>query len=124
MTDEGQTSVERLAELLSDRLIKSEWEILVALAAADRPLGPDELVEETGYTERTVKKRVNSLTEAIVGERDITKLFRRTGDGPVLDPAFAAAVRAEAGVETPDDDETDDTADEPAAEPADTDPAE
>jgi hypothetical protein len=99
MTDGEQTSVERLAELLSERLIKSEWEILVALAQADRALGPEELVEATGYTERTVKKRVNSLTEEIVGERDITKLFRRTADGPVLDPTFAAAVRAEAGVD-------------------------
>jgi hypothetical protein len=99
MTDGEQTSVERLAELLSERLIKSEWEILVALAQADRALGPEELVEATGYTERTVKKRVNSLTEEIVGERDITKLFRRTADGPVLDSTFAAAVRAEAGVD-------------------------
>jgi DNA-binding MarR family transcriptional regulator len=87
---DGESSVERLVELLDDRLRQSEWDILTALAAADGPLTLDELVEETGYTERTVKKRLGTLEERVHGGT----LVRRTGAGdPELHPQFAAAVR-------------------------------
>lgn len=84
-------SVERLVELLHDRLRESELDILVALADADGPLTVDDLVEETGYTERTIKKRIDTLEEQVHGGT----LLQRDDDGnPVLHPQFAAAVRA------------------------------
>jgi predicted transcriptional regulator len=90
MTEE-QTSVERLVELLDDRLRASEWDILTALAAADGPMSVDELADAAGYTERTITKRVDSLMEVVHGDR----LLVRTDDGePTLHPDFAAAVRA------------------------------
>lgn len=90
MVQTEQTSVGRLVELLDDRLKQSEWEILTALAAADGPLSTEELVEETGYTERTVKKRVGTLEEQI---HSGTLLYRDDDDNPVLHPQFAQVVR-------------------------------
>jgi DeoR/GlpR family transcriptional regulator of sugar metabolism len=87
------SSVERLVELLDDRLKRSEWDILAALAAADQPRSVDDLVEATGYTERTVRKRLDTLEEQVHGGT----LLRRTEDGATLHPQFAAVVRAYAG---------------------------
>lgn len=84
-------SVDRLVELLHDRLRQSELDILLALAEADEPLTVDELVEETGYTERTVKKRIDTLEERVHGG---TLLQRDPEGNPVLHPQFAAAVRS------------------------------
>ncbi|WP_224448853.1 winged helix-turn-helix transcriptional regulator [Haloprofundus salilacus] len=87
---EARNSVDRLVELLDDRLKKSEWEILVALAEADGPLTDEELAEATGYTDRTVSKRVDTLEEQVHGGT----LIQRDDDGnPYLHSQFAAAVR-------------------------------
>jgi DNA-binding MarR family transcriptional regulator len=87
---EARNSVARLVELLDDRLKKSEWEILVALAEADGPLTNEELAEKAGYTERTISKRVDTLEEQVHGGT----LIQRDDDGnPYLHPQFAAAVR-------------------------------
>ncbi|KTG09149.1 hypothetical protein AUR64_15245 [Haloprofundus marisrubri] len=87
---EAQNSVDRLVELLDDRLKKSEWEILVALAEADGPLTKEELAEATGYTDRTVSKRTDTLEEQVHGGT----LVKRDDDGNAyLHPQFAAAVR-------------------------------
>ncbi|WP_224268143.1 winged helix-turn-helix transcriptional regulator [Haloprofundus salinisoli] len=87
---EARNSVDQLVELLNDRLKQSEWEILVALAEADGPLTEDELAEATGYTERTVSKRADTLEEHVHGGT----LVQRDDDGnPYLHPQFAAAVR-------------------------------
>ncbi|SFK74267.1 Winged helix-turn-helix DNA-binding [Halogranum rubrum] len=91
MVQTEQSSVSRLVELLDGRLKQSEWEILTTLAAADGPLTIDELAEETGYTERTVKKRVGTLEDQLHGG---TLLRRDDDDNPVLHPQFARAVRS------------------------------
>ena len=91
MAETEESSVSRLVELLDARLKKSEWEILTALAAADGPLTTDELVEQTGYTERTVSKRVDTLEEQLHGG---TLLSRDDDGNPMLHPQFAQAVRA------------------------------
>jgi hypothetical protein len=88
---EERTSVERLVELLDDRLRASEWDILTALAAADEPMSVDELVDATGYTDRTVKKRIDTLAEVVRGD---TLLYRTDEGEPALHPALAAAVRS------------------------------
>lgn len=91
MSQSTKSSVDRLVELLDDRLIQSEWEILTALADADGPLTIDELVEATGYTERTVTKRLGTLEDQVHGGT----LLSRTDDGnPVLHAQFAKAVRS------------------------------
>lgn len=87
------SSVDRLVELLDDRLKRSEWDILTALAAADDALTVEELVEETGYTDRTVKKRLDTLAEQV----HTTTLLERTDDGARLHPQFAATVRRYTG---------------------------
>lgn len=87
---EGESSVARLVELLAERLRKSEWEILTALAAADSPMTVEELAEETGYTERTIKKRVDTLAERVHSE---TLLSRDEDGNPTLHPQFARVVR-------------------------------
>jgi biotin operon repressor len=89
MTESAGSSVERLVDLLEERLKQSEWDILTALARADEPLTVDRLAEETGYTERTVSKRVDTLAEQVHGGT----LLQTTGDGARLHPQFAAAVR-------------------------------
>ena len=91
MVQTERSSVGRLVELLDDRLKQSEWEILTALAAADGSLSIDELVDETGYTERTVKKRVGTLEDQLHGG---TLLSRDDDGNPVLHPQFASAVRS------------------------------
>lgn len=90
MSQSTESSVDRLVELLNDRLIQSEWEILTALADADGPLTIDELTEATGYTDRTVTKRLGTLEDKVHGG---TLLSRNEEDNPVLHPQFAKAVR-------------------------------
>jgi DNA-binding MarR family transcriptional regulator len=86
-----ESNLPRLVELLHDRLKQSELDILHALAETDgESLSVEELVEATGYTERTVKKRTETLEEQVHGGT----LIRRTDeDDPALHPAFARAVR-------------------------------
>lgn len=86
-----ESNLPRLVELLSDRLKQSELDILHALAEADGDaLSVDEMVEATGYTERTVTKRTETLEEQVHGGT----LLRRTDEGdPALHPDFARAVR-------------------------------
>lgn len=81
----------RLVEKMHDEYLDSEVAIATALATADEALDLEELVEATGYTERTVKKRVDSLEERLQGQ----PLFERVGEGEVrLHPRVAAAMRA------------------------------
>ncbi len=87
---ETQSTVEQLLELLDDRLRKSEWEILVELAEVDGPLTPSELADRTGYTERTIKKRIDTLEDCLHGG---TILHRDEDGNPSLHPQFAEAVR-------------------------------
>ena len=83
-------SVARLVTLMHEQFRASEVDIAVAVAAADGPLSIDDLVEETGYTERTVKKRAGTLEEQLHGEPFLT----RSDDGAIsLHPEFAAAIR-------------------------------
>jgi DNA-binding IclR family transcriptional regulator len=89
MTESAGSSVERLVDLLEERLKQSEWDILVALARVDEPLTVATLAEETGYTERTVSKRVDTLAEQVHGGT----LLQQTDAGARLHPQFAAAVR-------------------------------
>lgn len=89
-TDEVPEELASLAEKMATEYRSSEYDIARALAAADGPLTVEELAEETGYTERTVRKRVGTLEEALRGE----PLLRRDDrDRPALHPALAAAVR-------------------------------
>jgi predicted transcriptional regulator len=67
----------------------SEYDIAVALAEAHGPLTTEELADETGYTERTIKKRVGTLEEALRGEPLITV----DDDGAELHPRLAEALR-------------------------------
>jgi biotin operon repressor len=86
-----ESNLPRLVELLHERLKQSELDILVALAEADGgPLAVEELAEETGYTERTVKKRTETLEEQVHGG---TLLSRNEEGRPVLHPKFAQAIR-------------------------------
>ncbi len=81
----------RLVEKMHDEYLDSEVAIATALADADEPLDIDALVDATGYTERTVKKRVDSLEERLQG----SPLIERSGDETVrLHPRVAAAIRA------------------------------
>lgn len=57
-----------LVRKVRDDYLDSEIAIAEALAAADGPLSIDELVDETEYTKRTVKKRVESLVENLQGQ--------------------------------------------------------
>ncbi|MGM0590885.1 MAG: helix-turn-helix domain-containing protein [Halobacteriota archaeon] len=87
---ESKTSVDRLVELLDEQLRRSEFEILTALAEANEPLTETALAEATGYTERTIHKRVGTLEERIHSE---TLLSRDEEGNPVLHPQFARSVR-------------------------------
>ena len=81
----------RLVEKMRDEYLDSEVAIATALADADGPLDIDALVEVTGYTERTVKKRVESLEERLRG----SPLIQRTDNETVrLHPRLAAAIQA------------------------------
>lgn len=78
----------RLVEKMHDEYLDSELAIAEALAEADEGLSIDELVEATGYTKRTVKKRVDSLEERLQG----APLVRRSGEDAVeLHPRLASA---------------------------------
>lgn len=89
-TDEVSETLASLAEKMSTEYRTSEYDIARALAEADGPLTVEELAEETGYTERTIRKRVGTLEEALRGE---PLLQRDDRDRPVLHPALATAVR-------------------------------
>ena len=89
-TNEVPVQLTQLAEKMRDSYTKSEYEIAHALAEAEGPMTIDDLVEVTGYTERTIKKRVGTLEETLGGD----PLLRRDDDGrPVLHGALAAAIR-------------------------------
>lgn len=84
---------EELAELVDkmhSEYLDSELSIASALAEADGPLDIEELVEATGYTKRTVKKRVESLEDRLQGD----PLLRRPDEDAVeLHPRLAAALK-------------------------------
>lgn len=92
-TEEVPEELAALAEKMSTEYRDSEYDIARALAAAEdgEGLSTEQLAEETGYTERTVKKRVGTLEEALGGE---PLLRRDEDDRPVLHPALAAAIRS------------------------------
>lgn len=94
-TEEVPEELTALAEKMATEYRDSEYDIARALAAADdgEGLSIEELAEETGYTERTVKKRVGTLEDALRGE---PLLRRDENDRPVLHPALATAVRSHA----------------------------
>lgn len=80
----------RLVEKMRNEYTKSEYEIALVLAQADGPLSIDTIADETGYTERTIKKRVGTLEEALGGE----PLIRRDDEGrPTLHHALSRALR-------------------------------
>lgn len=81
----------QLVEKMHSEYLDSELAIASALAEAEGPLEVEELVEATGYTKRTVKKRVDSLEDRLQGP----PLLRRTDDGQIaLHPRLAAAYAA------------------------------
>jgi biotin operon repressor len=89
---ETPPEIEALVEKMRESYVESEFEIAQALAGQDEAVSIDALVDETGYTERTVEKRVDSLIDRLGGE----PLASRDGDGrPRLHPALAAAIRQE-----------------------------
>lgn len=92
-TEEVPEELAALAEKMSTEYRDSEYDIARALAATEdgEGLSTEELAEETGYTERTVKKRVGTLEEALGGE---PLLRRDEDDRPVLHPELAAAIRS------------------------------
>ena len=94
-TDEVPDQLAALAEKMASEYRDSEYDIARALAAAEdgQGLSVEELAEETGYTERTIKKRIGTLEEALRGE---PLLRRDEEDRPVLHPSLAAAIRAHA----------------------------
>jgi predicted transcriptional regulator len=84
--------IEALVEKMRETYVDSEFEIAQALADQDGSVSIDTLAEETGYTERTIEKRVDSLIERLGGE----PLASRDGQGrPRLHSALAAAIRSE-----------------------------
>jgi predicted transcriptional regulator len=88
--DELPAELEALVEKMHDEYVESELEIALALAAADGPLSVDALAEETGYTERTIDKRIASLEDRLGGE----PLIQRDDEGrPRLHAAVARALR-------------------------------
>ena len=92
MADETPEEVAALVEKMGTDYVKSEYEIAQVLASADGPLSIDELAEETGYTERTVQKRVDTLEQRLGGE----PLFQRDDEGrPKLHPVLARALQNE-----------------------------
>jgi hypothetical protein len=91
MADDVPSEVEKLAVKMATEYVQSEYDIARALAEADGSLSLEELVEETGYTERTVEKRLGTLEERLGGE----PLIRRTDEGEAsLHPILAKAIRA------------------------------
>jgi predicted transcriptional regulator len=89
-TEEVPAELAALSEKMATEYRDSEYEIAIALASSEEALSTEELAEETGYTDRTIKKRVGTLEEALGGD----PLLRRDDeDRPVLHPALARAVR-------------------------------
>lgn len=82
----------RLVEKMHTEYLDSELAIASSVAEAEGPLTIDELVEATGYTKRTVKKRIDSLEERLQG----APLIQRTDDSVKLHPMFAVALNAAA----------------------------
>lgn len=82
--------LERLVRKMHDEYTQSEVDIAMALAAADGPLSIAELAEETGYTERTIKKRVGTLEEALGGPPLID---RDEGERPYLHSEVVMALQ-------------------------------
>ena len=83
--------LQRLVEKIHSEYLDSEVAIADALASADEPLDIDALVEATGYTERTVKKRVDSLIDRLGGEPLIAK---RNDETVELHPRVGVALRS------------------------------
>jgi len=82
--------LEALVEKMRETYVDSEFEIAQALAAADTAVSIEDIAAETGYTERTIDKRVDSLIDQLSGE----PLASRNDDGhPQLHPELAAAIR-------------------------------
>lgn len=80
----------RLVQTMDAKLRRSEMDIAIALAEARGPLSIDELAEETGYTTRTIKKRVGTLSDRLHGE----PLIRQDEDGDaILHTQLASAIR-------------------------------
>lgn len=92
MATEGvPAELERLAQKIHEEYTQSEVDIALALAEADGPLSVEDLAEETGYTERTIKKRVGTLEEQLHGP----PLFDRDdNERPYLHTAVADALLA------------------------------
>lgn len=89
-TDGVEETLTKLAQKIADEYTASEYEIAIALAEADGSLTIDELVEETGYTDRTVKKRLGTLEDQLRGP----PLLRRDDDDqPELHTELAAVLR-------------------------------
>jgi DNA-binding IclR family transcriptional regulator len=89
---ETPPEIEALVEKMRETYVDSEFEIAQALADRDGALSVEELAETTGYTERTVEKRVESLIDQLGGE----PLAGRDEEGrPRLHPELAAAIRSE-----------------------------
>ena len=89
-SDGVPAELERLVQKMHDEYTQSEVDIAIALAEAEGPLSTDELAEATGYTERTVRKRVGTLEEQLGGS---PLLARDEDDRPYLHEAVAEAVR-------------------------------
>lgn len=91
---EVPAELERLVEKMRAEYLDSEVAIATALADADEALDIEALVDATGYTERTVKKRVDSLEDRLGGE---PLLSRPEADHVRLHPRVAQALRAHEG---------------------------
>lgn len=89
-TDAVPEELAELVQKMHDEYTQSEVEIAEALATAEGPMSIAELAEETGYTERTIKKRVGTLEDALRGPPLIE---RDEEDRPYLHESFAAALR-------------------------------
>jgi predicted transcriptional regulator len=90
MEADQREKLEALVEKMHDEYVESELEIALALAEENGPLSVDELAEQTGYTERTIDKRVASLEDRLGGE----PLLKRDEDGsPYLPEALAKVLR-------------------------------
>lgn len=89
-TDDVDDALVDLVSKMHEQFRQSELDIAHALADADGPLSVEELVEATGYTERTVEKRVDTLEERLKGE----PFLERDDEGrPRLLPHLARALR-------------------------------
>ena len=89
-TDGVPAELERLVRKMHDDYTQSEVDIALALAEADGPLSVAELADQTGFTERTIKKRVGTLEDQLNGA---PLLQRDDDDHPHLHPLFAKALR-------------------------------